>query len=167
MTQEFIPYEQALALKELGFDEECLSRYLIVTEWENPTGEILLQQIDCMLSDKNLIKAPLKQQAVNWFAENHQIYIGKTGYDDGITPKRFVYHVNDFYVQEQSYDGAIKKAIEILHKENKTMQQTAVEWLYGKSKLRELDKFDLEQAKEMEKQQIKDAYNEGKYSQRL
>ena len=37
------------------------------------------------------------------------------------------------------------------------MKQTAVEWLYGKSKLRELDKFDLEQAKEMEKQQIIDA----------
>ena len=34
------------------------------------------------------------------------------------------------------------------------MKQTAVEWLYGKSKLRELDKFDLEQAKEMEKQNI-------------
>ena len=34
------------------------------------------------------------------------------------------------------------------------MKQTAVEWLYGKSKLRELDKFDLEQAKEMEKEQI-------------
>jgi hypothetical protein len=31
---------------------------------------------------------------------------------------------------------------------------TAVEWLYELSKERELDKFDLEQAKEMEKQQI-------------
>ena len=38
------------------------------------------------------------------------------------------------------------------------MKQTAVEWLYGISKLREPDKFDLEQAKEMEKKQIKDAY---------
>ena len=34
------------------------------------------------------------------------------------------------------------------------MKQTAVEWLYGISKLREPDKFDLEQAKEMEKEQI-------------
>jgi hypothetical protein len=33
------------------------------------------------------------------------------------------------------------------------MKQTAVEWLYKLSKKRELDKFDLEQAKEMEKQQ--------------
>ena len=36
------------------------------------------------------------------------------------------------------------------------MKQTAVEWLYGISKLREPDKFDLEQSKEMEKEQIID-----------
>jgi hypothetical protein len=27
MENEFIPYEQALALKELGFDEPCLAYY--------------------------------------------------------------------------------------------------------------------------------------------
>jgi hypothetical protein len=32
------------------------------------------------------------------------------------------------------------------------MKQTAVEWLHKLSKQRELDKFDWEQAKEMEKQ---------------
>ena len=32
-------------------------------------------------------------------------------------------------------------------------KQTAVEWLYELSKERELDKFDLEQAKEMEMEQ--------------
>ena len=41
------------------------------------------------------------------------------------------------------------------------MKQTAVEWLYELSKKRELDKFDLEQAKEKEKQQIENAYNVG------
>lgn len=38
------------------------------------------------------------------------------------------------------------------------MKQTAIEWLYGKSKLRELDRFDLEQAKEMEKEQMSRIY---------
>jgi hypothetical protein len=38
------------------------------------------------------------------------------------------------------------------------MKQTAVEWLYKLSKQRELDKFDLEQAKVMEKEQMKDIY---------
>jgi hypothetical protein len=38
------------------------------------------------------------------------------------------------------------------------MKQTAVEWLHYVSKQRELDKFDWEQAKEMEKEEIIDAY---------
>ena len=37
------------------------------------------------------------------------------------------------------------------------MKQTAVEWLNYVSKQRELDKFDWEQAKAMEKQQMKDS----------
>ena len=37
-------------------------------------------------------------------------------------------------------------------------KQTAVEWLYNLSKQRELDKFDLEQAKQMEKEQIINAW---------
>jgi threonine synthase len=37
---------------------------------------------------------------------------------------------------------------------------TAVEWLYKLSKQRELDKFDLEQAKAMEKEQISEAYRQ-------
>ncbi len=39
------------------------------------------------------------------------------------------------------------------------MKQTAVEWLYKLSKKRELDKFDLQQAKVMEKEQIENAYS--------
>ena len=36
--------------------------------------------------------------------------------------------------------------------------KTAVEWLYNLSKQRELDKFDFQQAKEMEKEQIVEAH---------
>ena len=43
-------------------------------------------------------------------------------------------------------------------------QQTAVEWLHELSKQRELDKFDWEQAKEMEKEQKEISYADG-YSQ--
>jgi hypothetical protein len=74
MEREFCSYEQALALKELGFDEKCLSRYCAVTEWEELTGEILLQDIDCNVSERFLVKAPLKQQVLRWFRE-------KYGYD--------------------------------------------------------------------------------------
>lgn len=46
-------------------------------------------------------------------------------------------------------------------------KQTAVEWLYELSKERELDKFDLDQAKEMEKQQINKACYDGYYQEEL
>ena len=76
----------------------------------------------------------------------------------------------------KSIDSLMQEACITSHQEEKQCQQspvekkiynrmnskqTAVEWLYGKSKLRELDKFDLEQAKEMEREQIESAFTHG------
>jgi len=47
------------------------------------------------------------------------------------------------------------------------MKLTAVEWLYKLSKKRELDKFDLQQAKAMEKEQIINSYRIGKVERTL
>jgi hypothetical protein len=74
MDKEFVPYELALKLKQLGFDEPCICRYYVVTKWEKPTGEILLQLSDCELSERNIVKAPLYQQAFRWFRENYSLY---------------------------------------------------------------------------------------------
>ncbi len=61
MNKEFIPYEQALELKELGFDEPCFGWYA---------------------SDKSLIKdyvikmhlrAPIFSQAFKWFREKYDL----------------------------------------------------------------------------------------------
>jgi hypothetical protein len=60
MTREFIPYEQALALKELGFDELCLFYYA-----DNEALRIYHQS---EIYD-DLIGAPLYQQAFRWFRE--------------------------------------------------------------------------------------------------
>jgi hypothetical protein len=38
---------------------------------------------------------------------------------------------------------------------------TSIEWLYKLSKERELDKFDLEQAKEMHRNEIEEAFYSG------
>jgi hypothetical protein len=89
MTQEFIPYEQALALKELGFNEPCvafyygqLNRLEIGFNWTNEgCKNSLLEEI---------VSAPLYQQAFRWFREKygikHMIFAGKIstvfyGYD--------------------------------------------------------------------------------------
>ena len=74
MEKEFIPYEQALALKELGFDEPCFGRYCIKTIFEEPTGEILLQNTDCKIYENRfLTKAPLYQQAFRFFREKYNL----------------------------------------------------------------------------------------------
>ena len=70
MEKEFLPYELALELKELGFNsstsfltEDSLDKYLN-TLWRWSDG---LSIID------NLIQAPLYQQAFKWFREKHKL----------------------------------------------------------------------------------------------
>ena len=57
---EFIPYEQAIELKELGFDVECLSY------WE---GESFSHHLATIEGDDYIIPAPLYQQAFRWFRD--------------------------------------------------------------------------------------------------
>jgi hypothetical protein len=62
--------------------------------------------------------------------------------------------------QQTDHIGDVNKMVDH-HIVDTNKMITAVEWLYKLSKQRELDKFDLEQAKAMEKEQrIKD-YNVG------
>ena len=63
MKNEFVPYEQALALKELGFDEECLG------VWDNQTKELFLndtREISVKEIPTIFILAPLYQQAFSY-----------------------------------------------------------------------------------------------------
>ena len=70
MNKEFIPYEQALELKELGFDEECLAYY----------HQDQMLEIDSLgikrdhYRGKFGVLAPLYQQAFRWFREKHGLY---------------------------------------------------------------------------------------------
>jgi hypothetical protein len=67
MNKEFIPYEEALALKELGFEEGCLGYYygeeFIAC---NSSGEFIPYKKQ---TDNNSALAPLYQQAFTWFRE--------------------------------------------------------------------------------------------------
>jgi hypothetical protein len=66
MEKEFIPYEQALALKELGFDEPCFGAWvnneLFITENEKPKIQSL---------SINQCTAPLYQQAFRFLREKY------------------------------------------------------------------------------------------------
>jgi hypothetical protein len=75
MEKEFVPYELALKLKALGFDEPCLAIYSNA----NPkTGLYTLKKYRLKLikqasqKDKG-VKAPLYQQAFRWFRDEHGI----------------------------------------------------------------------------------------------
>ena len=85
MKNEFIPYEQALALKELGFDEPCLGFY-------NHQGQLILMTQE----DENSIQVyknsyvklgkqyavPLHQQAFRWFREKYGLCLVIKPIDD-------------------------------------------------------------------------------------
>lgn len=84
MEKEFVPYELALALKELGFDEPCLA----IHSNANPkTGLYTLKKYRLKLikqasqKDKG-VKAPTYQQAFRFFRESHGLIysIGHIGH---------------------------------------------------------------------------------------
>jgi hypothetical protein len=66
MQVEFIPYEQALELKELGFDKACFGLYA------PPCKTVFLHHYG-LLSAKEQILAPLYQQAFKWFRDKYNI----------------------------------------------------------------------------------------------
>ena len=76
MEKEFVTYEIASALKELGFDEPCLAVFSddeccdLIHVCENQTeGNFIIE------SFQYGTKAPLWQQALIWFREKYKIHI--------------------------------------------------------------------------------------------
>ncbi len=64
MTREFIPHEEALALRELGFDEPCFGHY---------EDGVFIFWYDSRQESEFLLNctAPLYQQAFRWFREKY------------------------------------------------------------------------------------------------
>jgi hypothetical protein len=73
MKKEFIPYEQALALKELGFDEPCFGYF----SYE----ELVIEGRYKNSEHGRSISAPLYQQAFRWFREKYQLLHSITEYN--------------------------------------------------------------------------------------
>lgn len=74
MKKQFVPYDLALKLKELGFDEECLAYY------RNPKLFQLFnlekyKGVNQILTKTDYVKAPLWQQAFDWFVENRNVHV--------------------------------------------------------------------------------------------
>ena len=119
MKNEFIPYKQALALKELGFDEPCFAVYIDKTlimedDWLYSTNQ------DTFIESNN-ITAPLYQQAFRWFREKYGLHSTITS----ISQESWQWHITkpseslgklygeDFYTYEETELACLQKLIEI------------------------------------------------------
>jgi hypothetical protein len=75
MKEQFLNYEQALALKELGFDEECFGFYYIDTDVNYNQAICFSTDIINDFGDEpNDVLSPLYQQAFRWFREKYNLY---------------------------------------------------------------------------------------------
>jgi len=119
MSKEFIPYEIALALKELGFDEPCLMVY-------NYKKQITLQNkipFEQRTNQPNpyLCTAPLYQQAFRWFREEYGFYCPislrntfKIMRDNGEFGS-IHYESDRIRKYQQAQDACLRKLIEIVN----------------------------------------------------
>ena len=116
MEKEFTPYEQALALKELGFNEPCFGYYYST---DNKKVELEMY-IDAQHQDTYFVQAPLYQQAFRWFRDNYSIF---SSVDVNYCYK--IYVNDEFFEESINYNSheeaeleCIKKLIEIVKNGN-------------------------------------------------
>jgi hypothetical protein len=131
MNKEFIPYEQALALKELGFDEPCFGRYYYKESYPmlNPNSgetELVFEFGQYIKQTEITILAPLHQQVFRWFREKYDLDISiNTVYSkyneilsrkySGVIDNEGVFTNVGFYdTYEEAELACLKKLIEIV-----------------------------------------------------
>lgn len=131
MEKEFVPYELALKLKEVGFNKNCMAYFFTSgklnkywNKYYNNTNPLYNQpfKFSCV--------APLWQQAFDWFRKEHYlrknpIYIGDNKWrvkdqEEWIGKKCMIMQNIHTYTDYDDYDEArkacLKKLIEIIIK---------------------------------------------------
>jgi len=119
MNKEFIPYKEALALKELGFNESCFGYYT--------DGELFtFQQEDGASWLHGDTQAPLYQQAFRWFREKYRLLhfitpnLEKGGWNIQVIHYNGykVLHENNYneLLHEEAELACLRKLIEIVNK---------------------------------------------------
>ncbi len=130
MEKEFIPYQQALDLKELGFDEPCFGRYiydgrgkewfLVQTKQIKSASVIFEGDISV---DGISVAAPTFSQAFRWFREKYNLnsfIIDSISYNwyfniNNISKDDVVSEVLYFKTYEEAELECLKKLIEIVN----------------------------------------------------
>jgi len=98
MNKDFIPYELALALKELEFDEPCFAIHSFVD------GELNFMYVNNFHSNDDVNElsaaAPLYQQAFRWFREKYRLD-GHVTFRESTTNK--IEGINSVYYDVEIY----------------------------------------------------------------
>jgi hypothetical protein len=101
MEKEFIPYKQALALKELGFDEPCFGYYLCRNSAYGIDDLFITTELfDLLPYDSSSCKAPTYSQAFRWFREKYNLR-GFIGFRPNV--KQFDCHIYDMSLSGKEY----------------------------------------------------------------
>jgi hypothetical protein len=113
MESLFVPYEIALELKKLGFNEPCFGYYYSMDN--KKVG--LEMYIDVQHQDIYFVQAPLYQQAFRWFYWKHHIKAEPLNFIGDKCTYRIHngdYNTPIFYIPEEAELECLKKLIEIV-----------------------------------------------------
>ena len=122
MEKEFVPYELAVKLKALKFDEPCFGYYHVCDGYTKGYAFCYFNEAQRYESDTAVL-APTFSQAFRWFREKHQLYCGiLTEYSYGgqlhayhITGKRQGdVSIGGFNTYEEAELACLTKLIEIV-----------------------------------------------------
>ncbi len=137
MEAEFIPYQEALALKELGFDEPCFVYWVFdgveitFSTSHNKNGWSMIGFKNNQMTKKaGLCTAPTYQQVFRWFREKYKLhqyikqYYGEKFYfhiEDMVFPRRYeeypiekIRNFGEQYSQEEAELECLRKLINIV-----------------------------------------------------
>jgi hypothetical protein len=126
MEKEFIPYELALRMKQLGFDEPCFNLYHLNRRelmYVCPNiGEVATYKYDNH-NKTNHISAPTFSQSFRWFRQEHNLkfHIREDVWNNWCSLK-MVRHddyisIGEYKTYEESELDCLKKLIEIVENE--------------------------------------------------
>ena len=115
MDKEFVTYEQALALKELGFDEPCIGYYYNNKIHFNSPGVNVV-------GPSGEQPLPLKQQVFRWFREKHGLghMINGIGFESfimNIGGVQVIFDSMKFRTYEEAENACIDKLIQLVKNE--------------------------------------------------
>lgn len=142
MKKYFVSYAQAVALKELGFDEECFNRFYVKLNSKvfgidehgrsypvkNTRRKLYTLGDHAVLNKENVILAPLKSQVFEWFLKEHKLYFRPDYYDQlreydfqgnihRLGEYSCVANIDNFKTFEEAESTAIDKLIKLVKDE--------------------------------------------------